>query len=200
MLFKQSVLDAIARGDVDLAYRTWRAPRVRAGSRLRTAIGVLEVVSVESVDTARISAEDARRAGFSSPDALRTALAERECTPYRIALRRAGDDPRVALRGDDTLDAEALTELRRRLGRLDAASRHGLWTLKVLTLIADHPGTGSAELAPRAGRERHLFKADVRKLKELGLTESLEVGYRLSPRGSAALSALRTDLGEDGRR
>jgi hypothetical protein len=31
------------------------------------------------------------------------------------------------------------------------------------------------------------FKRDVRKLKELGLTESLEVGYRLSPRGAALL-------------
>lgn len=30
-------------------------------------------------------------------------------------------------------------------------------------------------------------KVDVSKLKELGLTESLEVGYRLSPRGRAAL-------------
>jgi len=32
------------------------------------------------------------------------------------------------------------------------------------------------------------FKANVRKLKALGLTESLEVGYRLSPRGEALLS------------
>ena len=38
------------------------------------------------------------------------------------------------------------------------------------------------------GRERLPFKADVRKLKELGLTESLEVGYRLSPRGRALLA------------
>jgi len=30
----------------------------------------------------------------------------------------------------------------------------------------------------------------VRKLKELGLTESLEVGYRLSPRGVAVLRAI----------
>jgi hypothetical protein len=27
------------------------------------------------------------------------------------------------------------------------------------------------------------FKLNVRKLKALGLTESLEIGYRLSPRG-----------------
>lgn len=31
------------------------------------------------------------------------------------------------------------------------------------------------------------IKRDVRKLKALGLTESLEVGYRLSPRGRAYL-------------
>jgi hypothetical protein len=42
-------------------------------------------------------------------------------------------------------------------------------------------------LAERFGRERLPFKADVRKLKALGLTESLEVGYRLSPRGRAYL-------------
>jgi ribosomal protein S19E (S16A) len=45
-------------------------------------------------------------------------------------------------------------------------------------------------VAPDPGRERHPFKTDVRKLKELGLTESLEVGYRLSPRGQALLERL----------
>lgn len=39
------------------------------------------------------------------------------------------------------------------------------------------------------GRERLEFKADVRKLKRLGLTESLEIGYRLSTRGRAYLDA-----------
>lgn len=34
------------------------------------------------------------------------------------------------------------------------------------------------------------FKPRVRQLKELGLTESLEVGYRLSPRGRAVLRHL----------
>jgi len=46
------------------------------------------------------------------------------------------------------------------------------------------------DLAAAAGRERRLFKTDVRKLKKLGLTESLEVGYRLSPRGRALLTRL----------
>ncbi len=34
------------------------------------------------------------------------------------------------------------------------------------------------------------FKVDVRKFKEMGLTESLDVGYRLSPRGRAVLARL----------
>lgn len=40
------------------------------------------------------------------------------------------------------------------------------------------------------GQEKLHFKTDVRKLKALGLTESLEVGYRLSPRGTALLDTL----------
>lgn len=34
------------------------------------------------------------------------------------------------------------------------------------------------------------FKQDVRKLKELGLTESLEIGYRLSPRGKSVIDRM----------
>jgi hypothetical protein len=41
------------------------------------------------------------------------------------------------------------------------------------------------------GRETAPFKLDVRKLKNLGLTISLEVGYELSPRGQAFLDATR---------
>jgi hypothetical protein len=42
-----------------------------------------------------------------------------------------------------------------------------------------------------AGMETAPFKRNVRKLKELGLTESLEVGYRLSPRGQAFMKTLK---------
>ena len=35
--------------------------------------------------------------------------------------------------------------------------------------------------------EKLKFKQDVRRLKELGLTESLDIGYQLSPRGEAVL-------------
>ena len=45
----------------------------------------------------------------------------------------------------------------------------------------------STELARDVGEERQAYKLRVRRLKALGLTESLEVGYRLSPRGRAYL-------------
>jgi len=61
----------------------------------------------------------------------------------------------------------------------------------VLELIAQRPATRAPDLAASLGRETAPFKTDVRKLKELGLTESLDVGYRLSPRGEAYLRRTR---------
>jgi hypothetical protein len=100
-----------------------------------------------------------------------------------------GPDPRIALRGDAALSESDRCEISARLGRLDRASSHGPWTALTLRAIADAPGTRAADLAAGLGRERLPFKADVRKLKALGLTENLEVGYRLSPRGRAYLES-----------
>jgi hypothetical protein len=41
--------------------------------------------------------------------------------------------------------------------------------------------------------DRPEFKQRVRRLKALGLTESLQVGYRLSPRGMAFLDQSNED-------
>ena len=65
----------------------------------------------------------------------------------------------------------------------------GPWTYEYLQLIADQPAVRAGDLAESVGRERLDFKRDVRKLKELGLTESLNPGYRLSPRGQLTLSS-----------
>ena len=77
-----------------------------------------------------------------------------------------------------------VADIDRRLDRLDRARPDvGPWTVATLALIAAHPARRAGDLADMVGRERAAFKLDVRKLKALGLTESLEVGYRLSPRG-----------------
>jgi hypothetical protein len=193
MLFKQSVLDGIASGAVDLAFRSWRRPTVKVGTQLRTAVGVVEVDAVDEIGPAEIPEDDVHRAGFPTRDALLASLrgsdrvGSEERVVYRIELHLAGPDPRIALRQQDDLGPDQVAELRARLERLDQRSHHGPWTLATLRLIADHPATRAGDLAAKVGRPRDKFKTDVRKLKELGLTESLDVGYRLSPRGHALL-------------
>ena len=83
-------------------------------------------------------------------------------------------------------DAE-LAEIRARLDRLDAASPIGPWTRQTLAIIDRSPEVRAPDLAAELGRDTPSFKRDVRKLKELGLTESLDIGYRLSPRGEAVV-------------
>jgi hypothetical protein len=186
MLIPRATLDGIRDGRVTLAFRRWSRPRVRAGTRLRTAVGVVEVVAVDEVDG--FTDAQARAAGAAGREELQRVLATRRGERlYRIGLRYAGVDPRIALR-DDTGNLDAVLA---RLRAIDARAQRGPWTRAVLELIDRHPATRAAELAPMVGRQRLPFKADVRKLKELGLTESLERGYRLSPRGRAVLAAVQ---------
>jgi hypothetical protein len=191
MLVPRATLDRIAAGEVTLQFRRWGRPTVRAGGRLRTAVGELAIDSVEPVPRARITAADAHAAGFPSRKALLARLDRREDGRiYRIAVRLAGPDPRLALRERTALTEAELDDLRLRLDRWDRGGSGGPWTRATLDLIAERPGVLAADLAALAGREKLPFKRDVRKLKELGLTESLPTGYRLSPRGRAARARL----------
>ena len=63
------------------------------------------------------------------------------------------------------------------------------WTKKTLALIEKQPRIAASKLAAKLGRETAPFKADVVKLKKLGLTQSFEVGYEIAPRGRAYLDA-----------
>jgi hypothetical protein len=184
--------DGVASGAVTLTFRRWKRPQVVPGRTYRTAAGRIVVDAIDVVDPMHISAADARRAGFPSPEALRAELRGTDDLPtYRIRFHAAGDpDPRAALAADGALDAATVDEIRARLDRLDRASSHGPWTTAVLRAIAARPATRAADLAAGFGRETQPFKLDVRKLKNLGLTISLEVGYRLSPRGEAYLAAI----------
>jgi hypothetical protein len=188
MLLRHDVLAGIESGRIDVVFRWWDRPRVRAGSRLRTAVGVVEVLGIDEITNGSLTGDDAAAGGFESvPDAIASA-GSRGLHLYRIRLRYAGPDPRVALR-QAIPDETEIDEIRRRLHRLDSVSSHGPWSWQTLRLIADQPGVRAEDLATSVGREKMPFKLDVRKLKELGLTESLPVGYRLSPRGEALLAA-----------
>lgn len=188
MQMRPAELAAIRAGDVDVAFRRWERPRVRAGTRMRTAVGLVEVTSVDRVPVSSLTAADARRAGAASLAALRQGLdrLHPDRPVYRIGLRYAGVDPREALR-EALPDAAELDAIGGWLDRLDRASPTGPWTRATLLLIDELPATRAPDLAQRMGRDTRSFKQNVRKLKERGLTESLDIGYRLSARGAAVL-------------
>jgi exonuclease VII large subunit len=192
MLLRRAELDAIRTGEIDLAFRRWERPRLRTGTLMRTAIGLVEVTAVERIAPARISDRQARRAGAANRAELLARLDRRNAGEpvFRVGLRYAGADPRIALRESAELSDDELAQITQRLQRLDRA-RPEPWTRAMLELVEQHPATLAAELAARQTRDLHAFKRDVRKLKELGLTESLQRGYRLSPRGRAVLESTR---------
>jgi hypothetical protein len=191
MLFQQRFLDGIRKGSITLAFRRWRRPSVRGGGTLLTPAGQLSIVSVTEVALSEISETDARRAGHASLAALRRDLQRHaEGRFYKIELGSLRTDPRLTLRESAALSEEEQRHLLNRLARLDAHASQGPWTLRTLQLIGSHPGVRAADLCRLAGQEKDQFKLNVRKLKNLGLTESLEIGYRLSPRGVAVVNAL----------
>ena len=190
MLLRKQTLDGIASGEVDLAFRRWTRPTVRAGGTLRTQIGLVRIVSVDEVSLDDIGEEEASRAGVSL-DELRSFLsAKTEGVIYRVALDGVVPDPRVTLREDADLSDEDLAGVTARLDRLDRASPRGPWTRELLELLGENPHVRAQDLADGLGMEKAVFKNDVRKLKELGLPISHSPGYELSPRGKAVLSRL----------
>ena len=179
MLFRREFWEGLGDGSITVAFRRWKRPSVKAGGTLRTPGGYLAIDEVAPIRPDQVTDEDARAAGHRD-----RAHALAELRPdgqlYRIRFHVAGDDPRSALREDTDFAPDEAAKLRRAVQRLE-------WGLPVLRLIAERPTTVSTELAAEVGMERFEFKQRVRRLKALGLTESLKVGYRLSPRGRAFL-------------
>ena len=206
MQFRQRDKDAIASGEITLTFRRWRRPQARTGGRYRVGEYLIEVTSVEQIEPSQISVKDARAAGHDSAEAVLMAIERNQrksgdasAPLYRVAFHCLGeqDDPRKILAAEAGLDSEALVAVTKRLAQMDARSRHGPWTQAALEAIASTPGRRAADLAAVQGRETTKFKADIRKLKALGLTISLEVGYELSPRGRVVLDALQTEPVKD---
>jgi hypothetical protein len=193
LLFKKPFWPGLQSGAITLTFRRWQKPHVKPGGRYRChPIGVLEVDAIDRVTIADIRERDAIAAGFGTREELIAYLAELgpvdEVTEvYRVALHHGGDGDRVELALDAALGPEDVTAITAKLARLDRAGR---WTARTLALIRRHPRVAASRLAAKLDRETLPFKVDVRKLKKLGLTQSFEVGYELSPRGVAYLGAL----------
>jgi hypothetical protein len=186
MLFRRAILAKVRSGEVSVAFRRWTRPSVKAGGFQVTSIGRLAIDDVQSVTEAEITEAAARLAGEASRTDLMAALAKGKGELYRIAFHLEGADPRIALREASDLSAADLAALRTRLARMDGPAP---WTRRFMDLVAAHPGRRAGDLAPMAGLETREFKVRMRRLKALGLTISLETGYRLSARGEALRSA-----------
>ena len=104
-------------------------------------------------------------------------------TVTKVEFELVSDEPRAA---PPTLSAEEALE---RLYAMDRRSAKP-WAVGAVLLIRANPATRAADLAPALGFETAKFKANIRKLKALGLTRSLETGYRLTDVGEQVAVAL----------
>jgi biotin operon repressor len=190
VLFETRLREGLHDGSITLAFRRWRRAQVVAGHHYRTRPGMVEAETVDIVTPAQITAADARAAGYQDVQALLCDLRGDEALPvFRIRFRPLDTpDPRDELAATATLSDADAAALAARLARMDKASKRGPWTTAVLRQIADRPAISSEHLAATLDWDRPDFKIHVRRLKALGLTISLDVGYRLSPRGQAYLS------------
>lgn len=179
MLFRRETLDGIANGTITLAFRRWRSAAAVSGGTQRTAYGVVRFGQIERIALEAIGGEDAIAAGYADRDALIRELDGRGGELYRIELAGIDGDPRDTLREHIDIDPELLAWLQ----RID-------WALPILRGIDQAPEVRAADIAEPLGMPRDRFKAKVRELKNRGLTISLETGYRISPRGAAALERL----------
>jgi hypothetical protein len=194
LLFKKPFWPGLQSGAITLTFRRWQKPHVRPGGRYRChPIGVLEVDAIDHVPVSSITDDDAARAGFATRGELVDYLAELgDITPetrvYRVALHHGGDGDRVeqALAAD--LAPEDVDDIAAKLARMDKGKP---WTAKTLAIIEAKPRIAASKLAADLRRDKLELKVDIRKLKKLGLTQSFEVGYEISPRGRAYLEAIR---------
>ena len=192
MQFEVRLQRGLVDGTISACLRRWRRCQVVAANRYRSPIGLVAVDSVEVLeDESAITPAMATACGYSSVSEAVASVRGRspsETTLFLVTLHRLDEpDPRSVLAATSALSDDDRADLDRRLARLDRASKSGPWTTTILQLIADRPAVRAADLAASLGRETQPFKLDVRKLKALGLTISLERGYRLSPRGEAYL-------------
>ena len=149
------------------------------------------MTAIAPVEPDALTEADAYAAGFDSLTALLAWTARKGSGDlYRIGIRSGRPRPTGCPARRGPADPGGGRGADRPLDRMDRAA-DGPWTRSTLRQIRQQPGVVSTELAAAAGQERAYFKVRVRRLKALGLTESLEVGYRLSPRGAAYLDAVR---------
>ncbi len=189
MQFTKPFKEKVRAGEVTCSIRSWRRPQARVGGRYNLhPEGAIEVTAVTQLPLSRVSATSVRASGFPDRTALRQFLGvEGDPLVYQVDFRYLGG-ALVKVPDSSPLSNDDLLALLGKLAAMDARSSTP-WTTAVLATLDSRPGTRAADLAPGFGWETAVFKSQVRRLKALGLTISLETGYELSPRGRQVLMA-----------
>ncbi|QRP48287.1 hypothetical protein [Amycolatopsis sp. FDAARGOS 1241] len=190
MLFEARLREGIHDGRITLMVRRWARSKAIPGHRYRTGVDLIEVEEVDEIAEGDLTDEDAVAAGYANRAELIANLRGGEEVPlYRVRFRVVKEgDPRDRLAAAADLTADDVAAIDARLQRFDATGPKPGWTRPTLEAIQANPGLRAGTLAEQLGwQELLVFKRSVRKLKDLGLTVSLEVGYRVSPRGEAYL-------------
>ncbi len=192
MLFKEIHLSGIKSGKISLAFRKWQKASVKTGSLLHTSVGLVEIRKIETVNENDITDKDALNAGYADKNQLLKSFTHNSTgTIFKISVSYHSADPRIKLREQTELSAQQFTNLKKKLERLDNHSKQGHWTIKVLLTIKDNPNLHAIGIAKLTGFEKEWLKLNIRKLKNLGLTISHNVGYELSPLGEHFIGKLK---------
>jgi biotin operon repressor len=195
--FEPRLRQGLHDGTITVAFRRWRRSQVVAGHQYRTGQGMVLAEAVGVIRPADITLPLAQAAGFADvPAALADLRGDPDLPLYCVRFRPlTGPDPRDELASTAALTDGEAAAIAARLARMDAASKRGPWTAAVLAQIAERPAVSSVYLAETLDWERADFKLHVRRLKALGLTISLDVGYRISARGAAYLASTAASRG-----
>lgn len=187
MLFKRHTLEGIRQGVITVAFRKWKRPTVKEGGTLQTPAGQLYIRKISPVRIDEINLHELHAAGLSDQEELKALIADRKGELVKVEFDFLGGDPREALRKQRDIPAKEIDRIISRIHKLDQNVISRDWASNILKLIDQYPGKRAADLAEMMGVEKDWLKPQIRKLKAMGLTESLEVGYRLSPRGQVIL-------------
>ncbi|WP_194775718.1 hypothetical protein [Pararhodonellum marinum] len=161
MLFKQVHLQGIRSGDISLAFRKWDKASVNQGTLLKTAIGLVEIFSIATIEEDLITEVDVLRAGFENKEQLLKSLRDDDKgNIYRIEVRYHSEDPRIELR-DQKLTDERYETLKEKLIRLDKYSKQGNWTQKILLTIKDNPHLHAIGITNLTGFQKEWLKINI---------------------------------------
>jgi len=189
-LFTAADIERVAAGKLTVTWRLWKYAHVKVGRAYPAGHGAVVIEEVRRVRAADVSDADAKQVGLPDARSLielvrghKRAAIGRDTVLHRVRFHYVAEPPKRP--------ELPLSEIAKRLARLDAASERGPWTLAALRLIEENRAVVARLLAEEMGLPTLDFKARVRKLKTLGLTVSMPVGYELSELGQTYLDSLR---------